>query len=147
MLIITKFKLALGLLIVLSLSACDTMGTRANTPYSGYGVVQTIEVVQQGGGIGGTGVGLGTVAGGVIGGILGNQVGGGTGKTVATVGGVAAGAYVGHQLEKGKTGNSDAYKFTVRMDNGSYQTITQSSSGGFRAGDRVRIENGAVYRP
>lgn len=143
---LTKFKLALTALLLLSLAACDNMGTRANAPYSGYGVVQSIEIVQQGGGIGGTGMGLGTVAGGVIGGILGNQVGGGTGKTVATVGGVAAGAYVGHQLEKGKTGTGNAYKFTIRMDDGSYQTLTQSTAGSFRNGDRVRVENGAIYR-
>jgi len=103
-------------------------------------------LVQQGGGIAGSGYGLGTVAGGVVGGILGNQVGGGTGKTVATVGGAAAGAYVGHQLEKGKTGTGNAYKFTIYMNDGSYQTLTRSTSGNFKVGDKVRIENGALYR-
>lgn len=143
---ITQFKSIFVLLIVLGLTACDSMGTRSDTAYSGSGVVQSIELVKQGGGIAGSGVGLGTVAGGVVGGILGSQVGSGTGQTVATVGGAAAGAYVGHQLEKSKTEAGNAYKFTIRMDDGSYQTLTQSTSGNFRVGDRVRIENGALYR-
>lgn len=143
---ITKLKILFTFLITFALSACDTTSTRPNTAYSGAGVIQSIELVQQGGGIAGSGYGLGTVAGGVIGGILGNQVGGGTGKTVATVGGVAAGAYVGHQLEKGKTGTGNAYKFTIYMNDGSYQTLTQSTVGNFKVGDRVRIENGALYR-
>jgi outer membrane lipoprotein SlyB len=32
------------------------------------------------------------------------------------------------------------------MDDGSYQTLTQATTGNFRVGDRVRIENGALYR-
>lgn len=106
-------------------------------------MVQSIELVKQEG-IGGSGIGVGTVAGGVVGGVLGSQVGSGTGQTAATIGGAAAGAYIGHQMEKGK---GDVYKFTIRMDNGSYQTVTQSTSTNFRVGDRVRIENGVLSRP
>lgn len=143
--ILAKLKLALSLLVVLSLAACESMNnTGSSVAYSGSGVVQSIDLVK--GGIAGSGLGLGTVAGGVVGGILGSQVGSGTGQTVATVGGAAAGAYVGHQLEKGKTSTGDAYKFTIRMDDGSYQTLTQATTGNFRVGDRVRIENGALYR-
>lgn len=140
-----RLKMLLVLFLSFVLTACDTTGPRPNTAYSGSGVIQSIELVQQEGGIGGSGYGLGTVAGGVIGGVLGNQVGGGTGRTVATVGGAAAGAYVGHQLEKGKTGTGNAYKFTIHMNDGSYQTFTQSTAGNFKVGDRVRIENGALY--
>ncbi|MDP2026399.1 glycine zipper 2TM domain-containing protein [Sulfuriferula sp.] len=141
---LAKLKWVLGLLAVLGLAGCESMGTRSNPTYSGSGVVQSIEFVK--GGIAGSGLGLGTVVGGVVGGILGSQVGSGTGQTVATVGGAAAGAYVGHQLEKGKTGTGDGYKFTIRMDDGSYQTVTQATTGNFRVGDKVRIENGALYR-
>ena len=141
----------------LVLGGCETMNSPTNTSsqgttnpanvYSGYGVVQSIEQVNQGsGGIGGSGVGIGTIAGGVIGGVLGHQVGGGTGQTAATVAGAAAGAYAGHQLEKGQQQTATAYKFTIRMDNGAYQTLMQDTSANFRVGDRVKIENGVMQR-
>jgi outer membrane lipoprotein SlyB len=136
-----KIGSMLALVAVLTLGACGTMDNRTGSTYSGsgYGVVQSIELVQ-----GDSSIGLGTVAGGVVGGLLGSQIGEGRGSTAAAIGGAAAGAYVGHQMEKGK---GSAYKFTIRMDDGSYQTVTQSSSGDFRVGDRVRIENGTLLRP
>lgn len=136
-----RFGSVIGLFIVLTLGACGTVGypTTDNTS-SGYGVVQSIELVKQGD----SSMGVGTIAGGVVGGVLGSQVGSGTGQTAATIGGAAAGAYIGHQMEKGK---GDVYKFTIRMDNGTYQTLTQSTSTNFRVGDRVRIENGILSRP
>lgn len=142
-----KLLTMLGLVtVVLALSACESTPYRTNTPVSGNGTIQSIELVKQDGGIGGSGYGAGTVAGGVIGGVLGSQVGSGDGNTIATIGGAAAGAYVGHQLEKKQQSSGDAYKFTIRMDNGSYQTLTQSSAGNFKVGDRVRIENGTLMR-
>lgn len=141
------FRLLVLLVTLLSLAACETMGTGTSTTstntYSGYGVVQSIELVKQGSSD--SSIGLGTVAGGVVGGVLGSQVGAGRGQTAATIGGAAAGAYVGHQIEKGRAG-ADAYKFTIRMDDGSTQTVTQSTSGNFRVGDRVRLENGVLTR-
>lgn len=139
---INRFGLVIGLFYVLTLGACGTMGTPtgSSSSGSGYGVVQSIELVKQGD----SGVGVGTVAGGVVGGVLGSQVGSGTGQTAATIGGAAAGAYIGHQFEKGK---GDVYKFTLRMDNGSYQTVTQSTTANFKVGDRVRLENGVLSRP
>jgi outer membrane lipoprotein SlyB len=136
-----RFGSVVGLLIVLTLGACGTVGypTTDNTS-SGYGVVQSIELIKQGD----SSLGVGTIAGGVVGGVLGSQVVSGTGQTAATIGGAAAGAYIGHQLEKGK---DDVYKFTIRMDSGTYQTLTQSTSTNFRVGDRVRIENGVLSRP
>lgn len=119
--------------------------------YSGYGVVQAIELLQQtttaNSGIGGSGIGIGAIAGAVVGGVLGHQVGGGTGQTVATVAGAAGGAYVGNEIENRQgQKTADAYKVTVRMDSGSYQTVTQANNAGLRVGDRVRIENGLVQR-
>jgi outer membrane lipoprotein SlyB len=136
-----RFGSVVGLLIVLTLGACGTVGypTTDNTS-SGYGVVQSIELIKQGD----SSLGVGTIAGGVVGGVLGSQVVSGTGQTAATIGGAAAGAYIGHQLEKGK---GDVSKFTIRMDSGTYQTLTQSTSTNFRVGDRVRIENGVLSRP
>jgi len=142
------FRLLVLLVASLLLAACGTTGTGTSTTstntYSGYGVVQSIELVKQGSSD--SSIGLGTVAGGVVGGVLGSQVGAGSGQTAATIGGAAAGAYVGHQMEKGKTGTADAYKFTIRMDDGSYQSVMQSAIGNFRVGDRVRLENGVLTR-
>ncbi len=159
---LNSLRSVIGLAAVLVLGACADMNAPANTSssgtaypqstspggvYSGYGVVQSIELVKQDNtGIGGSGIGVGTIAGAVVGGILGNQVGGGQGKTAATVVGVAGGAYAGHELEKRGQQSSDAYKFTIRMNNGSYQTLTQGSSADIRVGDRVQIENGVARR-
>lgn len=151
-----RFGSALGLAAALALSACGTMNGPsaaarpvASSPvavYSGYGVVEAIDVVKgEAGGIGGSGLGAGTIAGALIGGVLGHQVGQGTGNTAATVAGAAGGAYVGHQMEK-KSQSPDQYRFTLRMENGSYQTLMQSSSADFRVGDRVRIDNGVMQR-
>jgi outer membrane lipoprotein SlyB len=96
-------------------------------------------------GVGGTGIGLGTVAGAVIGGVAGHQVGSGSGNTAATIAGAAGGAYIGHQLEKRKQAEN-AYRITVRMENGDYQTLIQPSIGDLRVGDRVRIDNGVLQR-
>ena len=152
----------LGIVGVLTLGACGTMNDPFNTSgsgaanpgsvssgsaYSGYGVVDSIERVGQGNtGIGGSGIGLGTIAGAVVGGVLGHQVGSGTGQTVATVAGAAAGAYVGHELENRQQKTTGTYKFTLRMDNGSYQTMMEDTDTGFRVGDRVRVENGYLQR-
>ncbi len=146
----------LAVLSTLTLGACGTMNdpfqtstsqpVYADNAYSGTGVVQSIDLVRANTGIGGSGIGVGAVAGAVIGGILGNQVGGGSGQTIATVAGVAGGAYAGHQLEKQHQTAADSYKFSIRMDTGSYQTLTQSSNPDVRVGDRVRIDNGIVRR-
>ncbi len=154
-----KFGSVLGLAAVLTLGACETMNSPDNTSssgtaypqstsssgvYSGSGVVQSIELVRQN--TASSGIGIGTIAGAVVGGIVGNQVGQGRGNTAATVIGAAGGAYAGHELEKRSQQQSDAYKFTVRMDNGGYQTLTQSTNPDIRVGDRVQIENGTVRR-
>ena len=156
----------LGVVGVLTLAGCETMNDpyRTSGPatanpgpvnpgnvYTGYGVVQSIDLVQQGNtggtGIGGSGVSVGAIAGAIVGGVLGNQIGDGTGRRVATVAGAAGGAYVGHQLEsRQQPPTADVYRFTIRMDSGSYQTLTQSTSAGLRVGDRVRVDNGYLQR-
>lgn len=152
----------LGLAALLALGGCADMNTPAYTSnsgtaypqstssggvYAGYGVVQAIELVRlDNAGIGGSGIGAGTIAGAVVGGIIGHQVGGGQGNTAATVIGAAGGAYAGHELEKRNQPQSDAYKFTIRMNNGSYQTVMQTTNPDIRVGDRVRIDNGVAQR-
>lgn len=154
---INKFGSVLGLAAVLGLGACADMNTPANTygsgpaypqssnsggAYSTYGVVQSIELVRQNN----TGSGVGLIAGAVVGGIVGNQVGGGQGKTAATVIGAAGGAYAGNEVEKRNQQQADAYKFTIRMRDGSYQTVMQTTNPDIRVGDRVQIDNGVARR-
>ena len=154
--------ISLALATALTLGACANTsapapsGTATTYPqsgnssnaYGGYGVVQSIDLVQQtqSSGIGGTGIGVGAIAGAVVGGILGNQVGGGVGNTAATVIGAAGGAYAGNELEKRNQQQTNAYKYTIRMNDGSYQTLTQNTNADVRVGDRVVIDNGVARR-
>lgn len=112
--------------------------------YASYGVVDSIQLVNTQSGPGG--IGAGAVVGGLVGGLLGNQVGGGTGKGLATAAGVVGGAVVGNQVEQRNRQGGTAYQIGVRLDNGGYQTYTQESIGDLNIGNRVRIDNGRVYR-
>lgn len=151
----------LALIGALTLGACATTDTQPYNPAGGisgpdnayyrYGVVQSIELVRQGGsGIAGSNVGIGTVAGAVVGGVLGNQVGDGRGNTAATVIGAAGGAYIGHEMEKRQQQQQqlvDGYRITVRMDDGTSQVLMlHSDAGGYRTGDRVRLDNNGVLQ-
>lgn len=146
-------KLGLAGICVLAVAACGstrtaqtseipvtTTTTSTTSSASGYGVVQSIDLVPRQR----AGVGIGTVAGAVVGGVLGNQVGGGSGRTAATVAGAAGGALAGHELEKDGQQAGDVYRITVHMDNGALQTLTQDSTGGLQVGERVRISNGTI---
>lgn len=152
---IHHFGSVVGLAAVLTLGACSDMpantsnsssaypqNTYSNNAYVRYGVVQSIDLVR----LDNTGLGAGTLAGAVVGGIVGNQVGGGSGNTAATVIGAVGGAYAGHQLEKQNRQSSDAYKLTIRLNDGSYQTLTQTTNADIRVGDRVQIDNGVARR-
>ena len=127
-------------------ASTDSPPVTSRSSSATYGVVEAIDVTKAGGdGIGGSGIGLGTVIGGVAGGVLGHQVGGGRGNTAATVAGAVGGAVVGHELEKSNR-TPDAYRIRVRLDDGSYQTVTQDSMNDLRVGDRIHISNGRVSR-
>ena len=148
-----RLTLTLVTAAALLLGACgntqgprDSSSTSYNTPVPAtqYGVVQDIELVRlesTGGGIG-----AGTVIGAVVGGVIGNQVGKGSGNTAATVLGAAGGAYAGNQIEKRNQQGSDAFRVTVRMGDGSYQSVTQTSNDQLRVGDRVQVANGVARR-
>lgn len=122
--------------------------TSSSSNYTRYGVIDAIDSVPRKGGIGGSGIGAGAVIGGVVGGVLGNQVGSGTGKTVATVVGAAGGAAVGNEIQKRRNADNgdQIYQLRVRLNDGGYHTVTQADIADLRVGDRVRIENGTVYR-
>jgi len=91
---------------------------------------------------------LGAVVGGVAGAVLGSQVGGGSGRTAATVLGGAAGAAIGSQIARNAQGVTTApgYRITVQTDHGAWRTYEVSATGDLRIGDRVRVDNGVIYR-
>jgi outer membrane lipoprotein SlyB len=96
---------------------------------------------------GGTGV-LGAVVGGVVGGLLGNQIGSGGGRTAATVLGGVAGAAVGSQIARNQQGvtTQAGYRITMQTDQGLVRTYEVPATGDLRVGDRVRVDNGVIYR-
>jgi outer membrane lipoprotein SlyB len=110
--------------------------------YSYYGVVDRIEVVKKGD----ANNIAGTIIGGIVGGLIGHQIGSGSGNTAATIAGAAGGAYVGNQAQARSRGPNEAFRVTVRMDDGSYRTVTQENITDLRSGDRVRVEGDSVYR-
>lgn len=151
-------------LLAASLAACSS--TDLNQPVSTYpgnanypntvpvagvefGRITNIEYVQgavQNNGNSGT---AGTLIGGVAGGLLGNTVGGGGGRAAATVLGAVGGAVIGNRIARNRDGTTytgPAYRVTVQGDGGSYNTYEVSSTGDLRVGDRVRVDNGVIYR-
>ncbi len=153
-----------GSLVVLMLGACGTTGTStypsatttpttstastypANSASSnvtaGYGVVQGIDMIPRQS----AGLGVGTVAGAVVGGVLGHQIGSGRGNTAATIAGAAGGALAGRAIQNNTQQVSDVYRVTLRMDDGTLQTLMQESQPSLRIGDRIRINNGVIER-
>lgn len=113
--------------------------------YVEYGRVSNIEVLQAQGQ--GQSSGVGAVLGGVAGAVIGHQIGGGSGRDAATVLGAVGGAVAGNAIEKNRNPSvSQAYRVTVQLDNGSARAYDVPSYGELRMGDRVRIENGQLFR-
>ena len=91
----------------------------------------------------GDGTGLGAVGGAIAGGALGNTMGRGRGNLAMSVLGAVGGAIAGHQVEK-KVRASKSYEITVRFDDGSIRTVSQSTPPAWRAGDKVRVDGGSI---
>ena len=107
-----------------------------------YGYVEDVGYAE---GRGGNTTGGGAIVGGIIGGVLGHQVGNGRGNTAATVVGAAGGAVIGNEVEKNQNAG-ERVLVRVRLDNGTQVTYSQDGPRDFRNGDRVRIEDGRVFR-
>jgi outer membrane lipoprotein SlyB len=103
------------------------------------GTVESIRAVE----LKGDATGLGAAAGGVTGAVVGNQIGRGHGNTAMTIIGAAGGAFAGNEIEKNMKKHY-AYRVTVRMDDGSYRTVSQATAPTVAVGGRVRIANGAL---
>ena len=103
------------------------------------GTVESIRPVE----VHGEATGLGAVAGGVTGAVVGHQMGNGHGNTAMTVLGAAGGAYAGNEIEK-NVKKHVVYRVTVRMDDGSFRTVSQAAAPAFAIGDKVRVVQGAL---
>lgn len=120
-------------------AAASAVKPLAAAPCANCGVVESIRAAE----VKPQGSGVGAVAGGVTGGVLGNQIGGGSGRVIATVIGAAGGAYVGNEIEK-NVKKSTVYQVTVRMEDGSARTLTESVPPAFGVGEKVRILDGRL---
>ncbi|QBE62319.1 glycine zipper 2TM domain-containing protein [Pseudoduganella lutea] len=109
---------------------------------STYGTIENIQVVR----VDPATSGAGAVAGGLVGALVGNQIGSGGGRTAATAAGAIGGAVVGNQIESNRNAPHDMYQISIRLDNGDYRTVNQDSAYDLRAGSRVRLVDGRVYR-
>jgi outer membrane lipoprotein SlyB len=160
---ITRFtSLVTGSIALATLAACSSYGptygtaptystapTASSYPAAGteYGRVVNIEYMPAGTSAPTTNV-LGAVIGGVAGGLLGNQIGGGSGRTAATILGAVGGAAVGNHLARNANGATTqaGYRITMQSDNGVIRTYEVPATGDLRVGDRVRVDNGVIYR-
>jgi outer membrane lipoprotein SlyB len=111
---------------IASVGGCVTCGT--------VDAVRAVEVK-------GDATGLGVVAGGLTGAVVGNQMGRGNGNTAMTILGAAGGAYAGNEIEK-NVKKQVSYRVTVRMDDGSFRTVSQAAPAA--VGEKVRIVDGAI---
>jgi outer membrane lipoprotein SlyB len=87
--------------------------------------------------------GAGPIIGGIAGAVLGHQVGQGTGRTIATVLGAAGGALGGKEIEK-KVRATKHWEVVVRLDDGSYRTLTSDVAPYWHGGERVRLLDGKL---
>ena len=155
-----------GGLAALSLAACSSypMGPTYTTttyptttaypagqyPVAGmeYGRILNIEYMPAGTAAPTSNSILGAVVGGLAGAALGSTIGGGSGRTAATVLGGVAGAAVGNQIARNQQGVTTApgYRITMQSDQGVIRTYEVPATGDLRVGDRVRVDNGVIYR-
>lgn len=115
--------------------------------YVEYGRVTNIEVVSSGS-TGSTGnAGAGTIIGGVAGAVVGNQIGHGSGRAAATLLGALGGAVVGNQIDRNRAGSNmgAVYRVTLQTDNGAWRSYDVGATD-LRIGERVRVENGQIFR-
>jgi outer membrane lipoprotein SlyB len=103
------------------------------------GVIESIHTVQ----VRANPSGLGALTGGVTGAALGNTIGQGNGTTAMTILGAAGGALAGNEIEK-NVKQHIVYRVTVRMDDGSVRTVSQTTPPALAIGDKVRVVNGTV---
>jgi outer membrane lipoprotein SlyB len=109
----------------------------AETACAECGVVVSVKQIE----VKGKGTGFGAVAGGVAGAVVGHEIT--DGKDLGTLVGAAGGALAGHEIER-HARTTKRYQIEVRMSDGSVKTVTSSTKPAWKAGDRVRLQNGKL---
>ncbi len=95
---------------------------------------------------------VGGIIGAVVGNLAGKHINSGDNRTAATVLGAAGGAAVGNRVGQNQANTAaagaagPAYRVTVQTDQGAWRTYEVGALGDLRVGDRVRVENGVIYR-
>jgi outer membrane lipoprotein SlyB len=91
---------------------------------------------------------IGAVVGGLLGAGVGSAIGSGAGRTAATVLGGVAGAAAGSHIARNQAGATTqaGYRITMQSDQGTMRTYEVPATGDLRVGDRVRVDNGVIYR-
>jgi outer membrane lipoprotein SlyB len=87
--------------------------------------------------------GSGPIIGGVAGAIAGNQFGHGMTRNVIPVLGAAGGALAGTAIEKDVRATKH-WEITVRLDDGSFRTMTSDVVPFWHGGERVRLLDGKL---
>ncbi len=115
----------------------------ANAPvYGEYGQVTSIDVIP----IASRPSGAGAIIGAIVGGVVGNQFGAGSGRALATGAGVVGGAVAGNSIEGRNKRDDEVFRVGVRLDNGAQRYMDFHRIDDLRVGDRVRFDNGQLYR-
>jgi outer membrane lipoprotein SlyB len=117
----------------------------ASAGYLEYGRVVNIDYFPGGTARSGPNV-PGAILGAVAGALVGNQIGGGSGRDAATVLGGVGGAALGSQVGRSNTVTDPVYRITLQTEQGVMRTYDVPATGDLRVGDRVRVENGVIYR-
>jgi len=116
-------------------SAPAVQHARAATPQAAActhcGVIESIRRVE----VDGEANGVGALAS--------RPMGRGSAGSAMTIAGAAGGAYASNAIET-KVKKSIAYRVTLRMDDGTYRTLSQPEAPRFAVGERVRIAKGLV---
>ena len=161
-----RFTLAAGL--IAGLAACAAPPSSTSSPYPStpvgsypanqypantgsnsfieYGRVTNVEVIHTQASTQTNGAGA--VIGGLAGAVIGHQIGGGTGRDLATIAGGVGGAVAGNAIQRNSNAQSgpDTYRVSVQTESGALRSYDLASANDFRPGDRVRIQNGLIYR-
>jgi len=113
-----------------------------NRDESLYGTVANIQVIS----VRGRSSGGGAILGAILGAAIGNQVGDGSGRRVATGAGAIGGAVIGNNMERRNNSDDEIFRVRVRMNNGRDYTADYQRIDDLRTGDRVRIDDGQIFR-
>ncbi len=142
-----KISTLVSVAALAALTACSSEPTRDDrmpgtsstmeTQTSQYGRVTSIETTERK-------KVTGRVLGAVLGAAIGSQVGSGTGRAAATGLGAVGGAVAGNQVDQQRA--DGVYRVTVRFDDGATRQFDFERVEDLRVGDRVKWENGEIYR-